>query len=218
MKLALALKILSLATVCATNFLPFKSTNAFSFFDQVYFEEEAVNPNAFVVAASPFRRGHFLMIIEQIPGKKKCWVEYGTQPVVVEPLLLNFDFTNHCKPAVDSNNYSVRLNGQDYGSDYLLNIVERQGELKLIATHWQDNKPDILIGSTRGLGSGHLKIFLNPGWRLTRRTYNGQATDHIYLSSDSRQIGSFNQNQNSNWNQNRNQNRNLIFNQNNSTW
>ena len=151
------------------------------------FDSLEVNSNNFIAVAAPFGSNqHQLLIIEQISNRKPCWSENGSSPVTVEPLLLNFDFTGICGRSTDSNGYSIRMNGQDFGLDYLLRIVERNGELVLVGTHRTDRKaPEIEIGRTRGMGSGFDKIFLDPGWRLTRRTYQGKALGHIYLTTDS---------------------------------
>ena len=179
MKLLFPLKVLGLSASIVATLLFSKPTQAVSF------EEQSVDRSNFVVVAAPYRHGYNLMILEQIPGQRKCWSENGVNPVFVDPLLLNFDFTNACKRSVDSNGYSMRLNGRDYGMDYLLNIVEKNGELQLVATSRDSNKPDILIGKTNGVGPGSLKIFLNPGWRLTKRIYEGNTTGHVYLSGNS---------------------------------
>ncbi len=151
------------------------------------FDSLEVNSNNFITVAAPFGNNqHQLLIIEQVSNRKPCWSESGSSPVTIEPLLLNFDFTGICGRSTDSNGYSIRMNGQDLGLDYLLRIVERNGELVLVGTHRTDRKaPDIEIGRTRGMGSGFDKIFLDPGWRLTRRTYQGKALGHIYLTTDS---------------------------------
>ena len=179
MKFLLPLKVLGLSASIFATLLFSQPTQAVSF------EEQSVDQRDFVVVAAPYRHGYNLMILEQIPNQRKCWSESGVNPVFVDPLLLNFDFTGACKRSVDSNGYSRRLNGQDYGMDYLLNIVEKNGELQLVATSRDSNKPDILIGKTNGIGTGSLKIFLNPGWRLTKRTYEGTTTQHVYLSGNS---------------------------------
>ena len=179
MRLLRPFKLIGLTAAVLTTVLSCKPGNA------VYFNEQEVDQSKFVAVAAPYRHGHNLMIVEQIPGQQRCWSESGVGPVFVEPLLLNFDFTNACKRSVDSNGYSVRLDGQDYGMDYLLSVVEKNGELQLIATSRDASKPEFVIGQTRGTGSGSLKIFLNPGWRLTKRTYQGTTTEHVYLSGNS---------------------------------
>jgi N-acetylmuramoyl-L-alanine amidase len=151
------------------------------------FDSTDVNPNNFIAIAAPFGNNqHQLLIIEQISNRQACWSESGSNPVNVEPLLLKFDFTGICGRSTDSNGYSIRMNGEDLGLEYLLRIVERDGELVLVGSHRTNRQaPDIEIGTTKGLSDGFEKIFLNPGWRFTRRTYNRKALGHIYLTNDS---------------------------------
>lgn len=151
------------------------------------FDTAEVNANNFIAVAVPYGNNqHQLLLIEQLSKQKACWNENGSNPVSVEPLLLNFDFSGICGRTTDSNGYSIRMNGEDLGLDYLLRIIERNGELVLVGSHRINRQaPDIEIGTTKGKSNGFTKIFLNPGWRLTRRTYQGKALGHIYLTSDS---------------------------------
>ena len=181
MKSLLLTAAISLSTF---SFIPYRTVQASSF------GEQEVNRERFAVIAAPYRHGYNLVVVEQIPGQKQCWSETGTSPTVVEPLFLNFDFTNACKRHADSNNYSIRFNGRDYGMDYLTDIVEQDGELHLIGIPRDSTKPQIHLGRTYGLSSGSLKITLDPQWRLTKRTYGGDTTDHIYLSGNSEQLES----------------------------
>lgn len=175
MKLSSVLKFFVVAAAVA-NIVPTKAARAVSF------GEREVDSSKFAVIAAPYRHGHNLMIVEQIPGRKQCWLEEGANPTVIDPLLLNFDFTNHCKRSFDSNGYSIRLDGKDYGMDYLLDVVEKDGELYLVATSRDSEQPELTIGKTNGLSDGSLKIHLSSGWRLTKRTYGNETTEHIYLS------------------------------------
>ncbi len=148
------------------------------------FGEQDLDRDRFAVVAAPYRHGYNLLILEQIPGQKKCWQEVGHSPTKIEPLFLNFDFTNACKRSSDSNNYSIRLNGRDYGMDYLTDVVERDGELHLIGVPRDSSKPELHIGKTYGLASGSLKIVLDPQWRLTKRVHGNSTTEHIYISNN----------------------------------
>lgn len=181
MKIPQWLSVTVLATASLFSVGAFHPTTA-STFDNV-----EVNPDNFIAVAAPFGDNKYqLLIIEQIANRQACWSESGNNPVTVEPLLLNFDFTGICGRSTDSNGYSIRMNGQDLGLDYLLRIVQRNGELVLVGTNIRDRSaPEVEIGRTNGLSSGFDKIFLNPGWRFTRRTYQGKALGHIYLTNDS---------------------------------
>ena len=171
--------------VAALTIASFLTVGGFSPSNAGTFDTNEVNANNFIAVAAPFGDNQYqLLIIEQLSRQRDCWRERGNNPVTVEPLLLNFDFTGICSRNTDSNGYSIRMEEQDLGLDYLLRIVKRDGELVLVGTNRVNrNAPEIEIGSTRGMGSGFQKIFLNPEWRLTRRTYQGKALGHIYLTS-----------------------------------
>ena len=146
------------------------------------FDEKEVAQDRVIAIAAPYRHGYNLVVIEQLLGKNKCWSEQGIAPVAVNALLMNFDFSDHCRRATDSNGYSVRLGGEERGSDYLLEIVEQNNELLLVATQRDPNEPPLIIGRTYGFYGGVTKIFLNPGWRMTKRSYQGKELSHFYFS------------------------------------
>ena len=180
MKLFQQLKLLALTLSVFTSTVLVSSPKAVSF------EEQRINPGQFLLVAVPFGyKEHRLEIIEQIPGRQKCWQEAGNNPVVVDLLLLNFDHTDSCKRIANSNGYSLRINGQDDNVAYILKIVERNGELQLIATHKDPKQPELAIGRTYGLGDGSLKIMPNPGWQITKRVHQGNVIEHVYLSGSS---------------------------------
>ena len=182
MKLARPVRLVALTTFTLTNII-FSCPPVWA---NDYGELE-VDQNQFIAVAVPFgNRQYNLMVIEQIAGQQKCWSESGSQPVTVEPLLLDFDFSGSCRRATDSNGYSIRIKGQDYGLNYLLSIVERDGELLLIGIPRSSNShlSEVLVGKSYGLNQGLNKILLNPGWRFTKRTFEEQALGHIYLTSD----------------------------------
>ncbi len=151
------------------------------------FDSAEVQGNNFIAVAAPYGDNkHQLLIIEQLSNRRRCWSESGSNPVNVEPLLLNFDFTGICGRSTDSNGYSIRMSGEDLGLEYLLRIVERNGDLVLVGTpRINRSAPELVIGSTQGLTNGFAKIILNPGWRFTRRTFQGKSLGHIYLTTDS---------------------------------
>ncbi|MBD0343913.1 MAG: DUF3747 domain-containing protein [Coleofasciculus sp. Co-bin14] len=151
------------------------------------FDNAEVKSDNFVLVAAPYGTNqHQLLIIEQISNKRPCWNESGNNPAMIEPLLLNFDFSGTCGRSTDSNGYSIRMKGEDLGLDYILRIEERNGDLVLLGSNRRDlTAPAIEIGRTGGNGNGFKKIVLNPGWRLTRRTYQGKPLGHVYITTDS---------------------------------
>ena len=175
MKFSALLKLTFIANIIAANFVTIPSAQASTF------DEQEIAQERIIAIASPYRHGHNLVIIEQVPGKDKCWAEHGVSPVTVDPLLMNFDFTGHCRRATDSNGYSVRIGGEERGSDYLLEIVEQGNELVLIGTTRGGAAP-ITLGRTRGITGGANKIFLDSGWNFTKRSYQGKELSHFYFS------------------------------------
>lgn len=161
----------------------------------VDFGQEEVEQNKFVALAVPHvGSSPHLVVVEQISDSQACWEESGTNPIAVEALLLNFDFTGICGRSTDSGGYSIRMAGEDLALLYKIKIVKQNNELLLIGVSNTDpNTPAIKIGSTHGIGEGLTKIELEPGWRFTKRTYNGQTVGHIYLTSDQVAPGSISQ-------------------------
>jgi len=155
------------------------------------FTETAIDQTAVIGIARPYgteATKYDLLVIEQIPNKKQCWQTSGSTPVMVDPLLMNYDFTGHCRRATDSNGYSVRIDGEDYGLEYLLRLVPRGNELVLIATSRSGKAPELVLGSTKGMAAGFMQIQLNPGWQFTKRTYQGKVLGHFYISGSQANI------------------------------
>ena len=162
--------------------------------DAQSFDSIEVDQEDFVLVAAPggglLGRPQF-MIIEQRTDERQCWSESGSQPTQIEPLLLNFDFSGICGRSTDSNGYSIRAGDGDVGSRFNLEIREENGEFMLIGrpssfpTNPYRNSPPINLGRTFGQASnGFTKVFLNPGWRLTRRSLDGRVLGHLYLTND----------------------------------
>jgi hypothetical protein len=177
MKINFSTKFAAIASLLLTSIplaLPAKASQ---------FTETAIDQTQVIAIARPYGdRKYDLLVIEQIPKKKQCWAESGSMPVMVDPLLLNYDFTGICRRSTDSNGYSVRLDGQDYGLEYLLRIVPRGNELVLVGTSRTGKAPELIIGSTQGLQAGFMKIILKPGWQFTKRTFNNKVLGHFYFS------------------------------------
>ncbi|MEM8779421.1 MAG: DUF3747 domain-containing protein [Cyanobacteria bacterium P01_G01_bin.49] len=174
----LSLRLTTLATLTFSSFLAFNTPVKASTFSETGIEQDNV-----IAIARPYGEGKYdLLIIEQIPDKEACWSESGSDPVLVDPLLLNFDFTGICRRATDSNGYSIRLDGNDLGLDYLLRLVPRDGELVLVGTPRSGNYSEIILGSTNGLANGFMKVQLYPGWQFTKRTYEEKVLGHFYFS------------------------------------
>lgn len=155
------------------------------------FEQREIDQSRYIAIANPSgvnaegETAYQLLILGQMDDSRACWGEIGSNPVAVDMFLLEFDFTNICSRSTDSNGYSVRLAGQDWGLEYSLRIIRRDNDLVLIATNNREFRgPRIEIGRTYGIPDGPAKIILNPGWRLTQRTFEGNPLGHIYVTND----------------------------------
>jgi len=142
------------------------------------FDNAEVSQDRFILLAN--EGSSRLTILEQISNARACWEQNGSE---VDPLLLNFDFTGICGRASDLNGYSIRVDNQDLGLQYRLE-VETVGNTMVLYAQPRRGGQRLEIGRTRGVPQEFGEIELNPGWRITRRVYNGQTLGHLYLTND----------------------------------
>ena len=146
------------------------------------FSEQAVNSSSFVVMAAPRNAVDYnLVVLEQKSASRDCWTESNG---IINPLLLNFDFSGICGRATDSNGYSIRMAGEDLGLQYSLRLVDRGNYVALLASPNRRNQSVLEIGRTQSSAKDYLEVELNPGWNLSRRVYDGKALGHIYFSNE----------------------------------
>ncbi|KPQ35234.1 MAG: N-acetylmuramoyl-L-alanine amidase [Phormidesmis priestleyi Ana] len=158
---------------------------------QNYGQQNIDSDNAIAIA-EPVSNGRFyrLLVLEQLTNQRACFEEEPGSPTVVEPLLLNFDFSGICGRRTDSNGYSVRIGDEDLSRRYRLQITRRGESLVLVALpgvlpgRGGGDLPVLEIGRSNGVANDFVKIELDPGWQLTRRTLNGNAQGHVYLSNN----------------------------------
>lgn len=151
------------------------------------FAQAEVDQSRFVAMASPYAGGsaYRLVILEQIRDTRPCWQESGSSPTTVNPLLLTFDYTDICGRNPDSNGYSVRVGGEDLGTQYSLRVRRRGNDLVLLAEPANRGAGrTIEIGRSYGIADGQTRINLNPGWRFAKRVFNGQRLGHVYVTND----------------------------------
>ena len=183
MKLSKKLKlaaILTGATALTTPLLPALAQ----------FTEAPVPENQVVAIAVPAGAiGYNLNVVQQIPGKQKCYAEQGSEPTIIDPLWTTFDFTGSCNRSTDSNGYSVRLDGADTSLDYRLDIIPKGDNLQLVAKNYKGGS-DLVVGQTFGKPpeGEYAKIHLNPGWEFSKKAYEGKVLGHFFFSGDSQTI------------------------------
>lgn len=142
----------------------------------------------FLVVAAPIGSGSRsqLNIYEQVNGRRPCFAVDAGRPAVVNPLLSTFDFTGICGRYIDANGYSLRVGDTDLATVYRLSVVNQDNDVLLMALPTRPGAgPEMVVGRTLGSGTGFLKLELEPGWRLARRTFRGRALGHVYLYRDS---------------------------------
>ncbi|MBD1913081.1 MULTISPECIES: DUF3747 domain-containing protein [unclassified Leptolyngbya] len=142
------------------------------------FSAADVDQNRFVLVATS--GGSRLTILEQITNARSCWQANGEE---IDVLLLNFDFTGICGRSSDLNGYSIRAAGQDLGAQYRLQVRPEGNVMVLYATPRRGGT-SLEVGRTRALPREFGRIYLNPGWRIARRVYNGRDLGHLYLAND----------------------------------
>jgi N-acetylmuramoyl-L-alanine amidase len=137
-----------------------------------------VNEANFLVVAAPgsVSQPYRLMIVEQLSNSRPCWQipNANVRPTEINALWNTFDFTGVCRLQRDSNGYAVRAGGQDVnGARFEIN--NRNGDLLLQFAPSTTSRERITIGRTGGISStGFTTIHLDPGWSLTKRTFEGQ--------------------------------------------
>lgn len=157
------------------------------------FDQTEIDQNSVVAVAVPRGLGgHQLLVLEQISKSRSCWSESGSNPVTIDPLLLNFDFTGLCGRATDSNGYSIRMAGTDLALKYSLSLQNNGSDVLLVGSPNDPNYQPVVIGRTRGVTSGFMKVFLDPEWRFAKRTYDGKTLGHFYLASNKTAPGTVN--------------------------
>lgn len=149
------------------------------------FQAANVEQDDHIAVAAPFGEGNYqLLVLEQKTDERKCWETNGSEPVVVDPLLQEFNFSGICGRATDSNGYSIRVDGRDMGQNYNLSVVQQDGELLLVGRPRSGVEgEEMVVGRTHGLAEGeYLKFDLEPNWSFAKRRYEGRTLGHYYLA------------------------------------
>lgn len=154
------------------------------------FGNTPINQNDFLVVAVPgaAAQPYKLFIVEQIGSDPACWSipSPGSEPTQVDPLWTTFDYSGVCRLQRDSNGYAVWAAG-DVGPGGIFELNQRDGELLLQYRTSITGRDRFTIGRTNGIApNGYTQIDLEPGWTLTKRTYEGQivGSNLVYFTND----------------------------------
>ena len=151
------------------------------------FNAVPVDQSRFVLVSAPIGSGERsqLNIYEQRSDKRSCFAVAAGSPAVVDPLLSGFDFSGICNRYIDGNGYSLRIGGDDLGTQYRLTVVNTGTDMELLATPTRNpSQPTFVVARAGGAGSGFLKLSFEPGWTLKRRAYGEKTLGHIYVYRD----------------------------------
>ena len=126
-----------------------------------------------------------LNIYEQLKSTRPCFAVGEGKPAAVNPLLSTFDFTGICGRFIDANGYSLRIGGSDLATSYRLSVVREGQDILLVARPTKStSQGEMVVARTGGLGTGFMKLELEPGWRLMRRQFGGRSLGHVYVYSE----------------------------------
>jgi len=148
----------------------------------VDFEAAEVDQSNFISVAIPAGTlvPYKLWLIRATQPGANCFAVSGDNPGIVAPL---WQTTSGCGAGFDSNAYSIRVGGEELRSQYALTVQESNGELLLIGKPLRGRS--FVIGRTGGISpGGFMEIELEPGWRITQRSYQGSRLGHFYYTND----------------------------------
>ncbi|MEB3318731.1 MAG: DUF3747 domain-containing protein [Cyanobacteriota bacterium] len=156
---------------------------------QALFGAGEVDQGRFLLVAAPIGstgERYQLNIYEQLKAIRPCFAVGEGKPAAVNPLLSTFDFTGICGRFIDANGYSLRIGGSDLATSYRLSVVREGQDVLLVARPTKSTGlGEMVVARAGGLGSGFMKLELEPGWRLMRRQFGGRSLGHVYVYSDS---------------------------------
>ena len=103
----------------------------------------------------------------------------------MKPSLNNFDFTGICSRYLDSNGYSLRTSGKDADKRYRLRLKQSRNGLALQAMDSVRSGGTTVARASkvRRNKNAFVKLTLEPGWSLERRSYKGRTLSHVYFSN-----------------------------------
>lgn len=177
MKSVKALKFVAVAAATAIGVF-----SSFTPVQAIDFEAVEVDESAFISVAIPAGTlvPYKLWLIRETQPGANCFSVSGDNPGIVQPL---WQTNSGCGAGFDSNAYSIRVGGEELRSQYALTVQQGDGELLLVGKPLRGRS--FVIGRTGGVvPGGFMEIELDPGWRITQRSYDGSRLSHFYYTND----------------------------------
>ena len=148
------------------------------------FDSSPLQQERFAILAQAVGQDRWkLLVLEQIKARPLCWEE--RQDGLMNPSLNNFDFTGICSRYLDSNGYSLRTSGSDVNKRYRLRLKQSRNGLALQAMD-SVRGGGITVARARNVRrdkNAFVKLTLEPGWSLERRSYKGRTLSHVYFAN-----------------------------------
>lgn len=178
MKLRQGFKFLAIAAATTVGVLGSTMTSSALDFGAAELNQDQFLPVAIPAGSLvPYK----LWLIREVQPGANCWNLSGEAPTIVDPIWR--DNIGPCGTTSDTNGYSIRVGGEELRTRYALTVQESNGELLLLGKPLRGKS--FVIGRTGGLSpQGFLEIDLEPGWRITQRTFDGQRLSHFYFTND----------------------------------
>ncbi|MEB3332785.1 MAG: DUF3747 domain-containing protein [Synechococcaceae cyanobacterium] len=148
------------------------------------FNSRPVASERFAILARAVGDGEWnLLVLEQLRTRPLCWQKRPDG--LIDPSLNRFDYSGICSRYLDSNGYSVRINGEDLASSARLRLQQQGSEL-LLQSYSADLGEALVVGRgtvPRRDRDGFVAIELDNGWSLERRTFGNQTLNHVYFAN-----------------------------------
>ncbi|MEY3768983.1 MAG: hypothetical protein RLZZ11_2053 [Cyanobacteriota bacterium] len=148
------------------------------------FNSQPLDQGRFAVLAQPVGKSDWkLLVLEQIQPQPRCWEERSDG--MIDPALNRFDFSGICSRYIDSNGYSLRVDGEDLANRYRLRLEQQGNSVALLAMS-PSQAEELVVGRGNLPGrdrEAFVAIQLERGWALERRLYGSQTLSHVYFAN-----------------------------------
>ena len=143
------------------------------------FDSTPVDAERTIALAQPLSGNRWnLVVMEQLEAAPPCWRRFDDGSVITYEQNLP---AGSCGLYSSSSAYSLRIAGNDLSHPWRLRVESRGPRLELLASSPEQPTP-LLVGSGEAAGDGLVELRLSEGWSFGRRTFQGRALNHLYVS------------------------------------